>query len=624
MDSDRDLLIAQLINEALKVPPIERSSWLKTKCGDDENLRNEIESRIRFEKTTTLDRSADQPSKIAPDADEHHPLTTARTTGKNADVSTPGGDSEQTLELGHPPAFGRYQVHREIGSGGFGTVFLCNDTQLEREVAVKVSRHRAALEDANRSHPPRFFEQNEARKLASLDHPNIAPVYDIGLSDEGQVFVVTKYIDGESLYDKLQRGAVSLSEAVSIATEIARALHHAHAAGLVHRDVKPGNILISATGSAFLVDFGIALAEEEVGVSTRYTGTPAYMSPEQASGDSDLVDGRSDIYSLGIVLYEMLSGHRPFNASSQTELLEQIKRADPKPLRQWNDAIPVELDQICRKAIAKLPSDRFDSAIDFAAELESCFANDGKQPTVSKVEVSFLKRTSLGLASIVLGLMLLGVGWVISKNNFASKENEPQRDRFEASSENSIAPIADVQLRVWGRGKEGVPIETATPIVNGDQVRFDIALQSPHHVYIFWVDSEGQVQEVYPNDPELGDLGDHLVSQVHSPPKLDRGWEIEGNRGLETAIVLVSKEEISNRAQLGESIQLPPCRQFNTEREAVWYDYDLMHESPQVRRELHRGIGNASKQIDDPVLTLMERLRDDIDAIYAIRVAHIE
>jgi serine/threonine protein kinase/formylglycine-generating enzyme required for sulfatase activity len=266
--------------------------------------------------------------------------------------------------VAHPRRIGRYRIENILGQGGFGLVYRAHDEKLDRDVAIKVPHARltSQKEDAE-------AYLNEARTVANLDHPGIVPVYDVGSTDNCVCYVVSKFIDGVDLSKKLLLCRFTYWDSADLVATVAEALHFAHKHGFVHRDVKPGNVLIGTDGKVYVVDFGLALREQDFGKGPRYAGTPAYMSPEQAQGEGHRVDGRSDIFSLGIVFYELLIGRRPFESDSQQQLLEQIVSVETRPLRQVDDNIPRELERICLKALSRRASERYTTAMDMAEDL---------------------------------------------------------------------------------------------------------------------------------------------------------------------------------------------------------------------------------------------------------------
>ncbi len=262
---------------------------------------------------------------------------------------------------------GRYELLAELGRGAMGVVYKARDPKIDRLVALKVIASAEGLHPTEaRQRRERF--QREVRAAGRLAHPNIVAVYDVG-EDHGRDFLVMEFIDGQSLDQRLRaRRPLPLDETLAIGEQVAQALDYAHAHSIIHRDIKPANILLTRDGVAKVTDFGIArITGMETTQTGQSLGTPSYMSPEQISGLS--LDGRSDIFSLGAVLYELLSGERAFPGETISTVIYRITHEEPTPLRRLNPAFPASLDACLQKALAKDPSRRYSRAVDLARDL---------------------------------------------------------------------------------------------------------------------------------------------------------------------------------------------------------------------------------------------------------------
>ncbi len=274
-----------------------------------------------------------------------------------------GGRDGQPVPVGH--RLGRYEIRTLIGHGAMGNVYLAWDDELRREVAIKSPRPDRFKSDDEMT---QFLE--EARTVAKLRHPNIVSVYDIWRAGDGTPFVVMEYVEGGSLRKYLDSNKPTYSRIRTLLAPVADALRFAHAAGFVHRDVKPSNILIDKAGNSRLADFGLAIDERTQGhLAGQIAGTIPYMAPEQVRGETHRLDGRTDIWALGVVLYEMLVGRRPFGGDDENGILEEILNREPKPPRMIDDSVPVELERICLKCLRKSVVDRYATAGELISDL---------------------------------------------------------------------------------------------------------------------------------------------------------------------------------------------------------------------------------------------------------------
>jgi serine/threonine protein kinase len=342
MDSQRWKQIDEIFHAALERDPPARAAFLTEACKEDESLRAEIEALIAsHEKESSL-------------------------------FETPASDlAAEFMAKDQKETIAHYQILKKIGSGGMGEVYLAEDTRLNRKVALKL----LPSEFTNDRDRVRRFER-EAKTASSLNHPNILTIYDIGQFNSSS-FIASEYIDGETLRQRMRESKMPLKEILAISIQVAEALDAAHGAGIIHRDIKPENIMIRSDGYAKVLDFGLAkltktkklsessqletVAKTEVGV---VLGTIRYMSPEQARGLN--IDARTDLFSFGVVLYEMISGKVPFDGATSSDVIAAILEKHPGPLV---DQLPDDLKRIVTKALAKDPDERYQTAKDLIADL---------------------------------------------------------------------------------------------------------------------------------------------------------------------------------------------------------------------------------------------------------------
>jgi serine/threonine protein kinase len=436
--------VEQLFNAAMELEPAARKSFLAEACAGDEELRREVESLLAYENETAgfIRKPALEVAANALAADERE------------------ADQPKTISQ----QIGAYRIIELLGKGGMGEVYLAIDPRLGRRVAIKLLPTEFTA-DAERV---RRFEQ-EARAASALNHPNIITIHEIGQADGAQ-YIVEEYIDGETLRQRMNRERMTLTEAptiLDVAIQIAAALAAAHEAGIIHRDIKPENVMKRRDGIVKVLDFGLAkltepsapavdtqaptraAASTETGV---VMGTPRYMSPEQARGEK--VDARTDIFSFGVVLYEMVAGHPPFAGATASETIAAILRDSPPPLTDHAPEAPRELERIVDKALGKNREERYQTIAELFSDLkdlkqelelqaraERPASTEGKKTTGAAMNISGNERKRKGLLFLASSLIVAIVVFAYFQfvNNRAPVIDSAEKPHPQATSEQQRA-----------------------------------------------------------------------------------------------------------------------------------------------------------------------------------------
>jgi len=457
VDPERWRLVERIYNLALDRPPHERERVLDLECGGDSRLRLEVDVLLR--RTPSAETFLTRPA-IAVAADSI---------------------AEPSLRV-LPTAVGRYRVTSLLGEGGMGVVYEAVDDRLGRPLAVKVV-HPEAVEDPIARE--RFWR--EARLAARINHPHICQIYEVGEAD-GELFMAMERLEGEPLSGRLARGALPLVEAVRIGKEVLAALDALHASGVVHRDLKPSNIFLTQHGIK-LLDFGLAQPCADAAGETRraltdpglIVGTPKYMAPEQLQAKP--IDARTDIFAAGVVLYEMLAGHAPFEAGTLAATVDKILHADP-PVLGGSPGI-VTADRIIHRALAKAPAERYSSASAMADELQTVVDSGAREPRLARAVTRLavlpfrLLRPDPGIDFLAFSLAD-AVAASLSSLQSLTVRSSLAAARFTAEAPDLTAVATALNVDV---------VVTGTLLLAGDQLRVTVQLIDVPGGTLIWSDS---------------------------------------------------------------------------------------------------------------------------------------
>lgn len=496
MDSERLKQVEDLYHAALELSPDERETFIRESCGEDEELRSELETLLAVKRSSN-------------DFFENPPLSLAAEmfSEKETHASLAG------KEIGH------YKIIRLLGAGGMGEVYLAEDTKLHRQIALKALTTQFET-DVERI--KRF--KKEARAVSALNHPNIITIYAIEETDTGN-FIATEFIDGQTLRERIAEKPLTWQEAVKIAVQITGALKTAHSVGIIHRDIKPANIMIRRDGIVKVLDFGLAkltgpdsgdFETREHTAPNRLMGTINYMSPEQVLGEQ--IDARTDIFSFGVVLYEMLSGVMPFAGASDAAIYNAtINKAQPS-LRESNPEIPPALDQIVKSAMEKDRERRYQSFSELRADLKTILRDSQSgssdqtatrtnlRPAKTKDVVAISRKSAVWLIAPLLILGLAGgVYWkyYYVHNPAVTHFQSIKLDVLTAHGlARSIAISPDGKYIAYAKDEDGKQSlwlrQTAsagdTQIVPSGQTKYDFLRFSRDGNFIYFVGSEGAGQ----------------------------------------------------------------------------------------------------------------------------------
>ncbi len=441
-------------------------------------------------------------------------------------------------------------------------------------------------------------------------------VYDASELEDGTVYLVMHYVAGPSLRQLLDGGPVSPAEACSLLADVADAVDAAHCAGVIHRDLKPSNILLDESMQPHVCDFGLALQENcQQECRGQWAGTLAYMAPEQLRGESHQLDGRADIWAIGVILYEVLTGRQAFRGRDRQELTEDILTRDPRPPRQIDRRIGRSLERVCLRCLEKRPAQRYSTAADLAEELRCA----GCRPSPS--------RRGWLVGGAVLAVLLL-FSWL------AASYRNPSAD---STAEGPLLLQGTLDLMVWSptqSQRQGVHLgdPRAVPLRTGDRVRLAVELNRPAYAYVVWMDVAGLPAAVHPwQRGDWANLPPTLpaAAALALPAETAAGWQVRVPRsGMETLLLLVRRTPLPAETDLRSVLANLPQASIPARPNALWFQGGRLvpldsPPPPDPGHESRRDpVLEQTVAIDDPLLklqqTLVDRLTPHFELIRAV------
>jgi hypothetical protein len=478
----------------------------------------------------------------------------------------------------------------------------------------------------------------EAAAIARLEHPHIVPVYAIG-EHAGQLYFALKYVAGGPLSARLGGKPWTARKAAELVAVLAGAVGHAHDRGIIHRDIKPGNVLLDEDDRPHITDFGLSRQIEAAGLTLdgAILGTPAYMAPEQAAGLTEAVGPPADVFGLGAILYHLLTGRPPYHGPDVRTTLRQAEQGQVVPVRKVNPQVPTALARICDRALAPALDVRYPTAAAMERDLRR-YLTWGRRLSIRSgvVAAALVVLVSVGVA--LTGLWnepktdVRQTPGSFAGSGTSKSDKQPMALKVQAPLKGSLVvrigaqdPNTKQMIKDWLPIRRDVP--GALPAVTGELVKLEVDLNRPAYIYLVWADSKEAVG-LYPWDHENGQKltepppPQRPQARLVFPPGQSYGLPLEGEPGLETALLLARTTPLPRDVNLGKLIKPLPRPAYHDPREFAQRGFDQGKKVADV--DVNRGVGKKAQQVDEPLMKLLDELAPHFEVVRAVRFAHVE